>query len=144
MKKTFKKGYFAIAVLLFLVEVIIALFVKDNFIRPYFGDVLVVILIYCFVQSFFNIGVLQLAIGVLAFSFLIEFLQYVNFIEILGLEKSKLASTLIGNSFSWKDIIAYLAGIIIVLLIENYRSTHHFFGNNNLIGSPSSKITSSK
>jgi hypothetical protein len=144
MKQTFNKGYFAIAVLLFLVEVIIALFVEDNFIRPYFGDVLVVILIYFFIQSFFQIRVLPLAIGVLAFSFLIEFLQYVNFIEILGLEKSKLASTLIGNSISWKDFIAYVAGILIVLLVENYRLNHHFFGNNNLIGSPSSKATSSK
>ena len=32
---------------LFVVETLIALFVRDAFIRPYMGDVLVVILIYC-------------------------------------------------------------------------------------------------
>ena len=31
---------------LFIVETLIALFVRDAFIRPYMGDVLVVILIY--------------------------------------------------------------------------------------------------
>ena len=37
---------------LFIVETLIALFVRDAFIRPYMGDVLVVILIYCFVRIF--------------------------------------------------------------------------------------------
>ena len=39
----FNKTYFLLTILLFCTEVIIALFVHDNFIRPYFGDVLVVI-----------------------------------------------------------------------------------------------------
>lgn len=37
---------------LFIVETLIALFVRDAFIRPYMGDVLVVILIYCFARIF--------------------------------------------------------------------------------------------
>lgn len=37
---------------LFIVETLIALFLRDAFIRPYMGDVLVVILIYCFVRIF--------------------------------------------------------------------------------------------
>ena len=37
---------------LFIVETLIALFVRDAFIRPYMGDILVVILIYCFVRIF--------------------------------------------------------------------------------------------
>jgi hypothetical protein len=117
---TFNKNYFVLAILIFVIEVLIALFVRDRFVRPYLGDVLVVILIYCFVQSFFNLPVFVLAILVLAFAFTIEFLQYLNIVEKLGLEKSKIASTVMGTSFAWIDMLAYMAGIIIVLVVEKY------------------------
>lgn len=116
----FNKNYFGLAVLIFTLEVLIALFVRDSFIRPYFGDVLVVILIYCFVRSFFRIPVFVLAMGVLAFSFTIEFLQYLHIVDKLGLKESAIARTVIGTSFAWNDILAYIAGIAIVLLVEKY------------------------
>lgn len=114
----FNKIYFLLTILLFCTEVIIALFVHDNFIRPYFGDVLVVILIYCFIQTFFNLSKIKTAIYVLLFAFLIETLQYFNFITFLGLEKNKVAKTVIGNSFSFHDLLAYVVGILITLGIE--------------------------
>ena len=114
----FNKTYFLLTILLFCTEVFIALFVHDNFIRPYFGDVLVVILIYCFIQTFFNLSKIKTAIYVLLFAFLIETLQYFNFITFLGLEKNKVAKTVIGNSFSFHDLLAYVAGILITLGIE--------------------------
>ena len=118
---TLNKKYIFFAIILFITEVFIAIFVRDNFVRPYLGDVLVVILLYCFLRSFLHVPVLALAISVLIFSFLIEFLQYLNIVEKLGLEHSELANTLIGNSFAWQDIIAYIAGFAIVLLVEKYR-----------------------
>jgi len=114
----FHKNYFLIAILLFAVEVLIALFVHDTIIRPYIGDVIVVILVYCFVKSFFDLAVLPTAVGVLLFAFGIETLQYFNFIAILGLENSKLATTLVGNSFAWIDMLTYVIGIIIVIIAE--------------------------
>lgn len=117
---TFNKNYFGLAVLIFIIEALIALFVRDNFIRSYFGDVLVVILMYCFVMSFFNLPVLTVAIGVLIFSFIIEFLQYCKIVNILGLEKSSLARTVIGTSFAWLDILSYVAGFVFVLAVEKY------------------------
>lgn len=114
----FNKTYFLLTILLFCTEVFIALFVHDNFIRPYFGDVLVVILIYCFIQTFFNLSKTKTAIYVLLFAFLVETLQYFNFISFLGLENNRLAKTVIGNSFSFHDLLAYVAGIIIVLGVE--------------------------
>ena len=119
MKLTFNKYYFALAVLLVITEVLIALYVTNNFIRSYFGDVLVVILIYCFVKSFMNLPVLPLAIGVLIFAFASEFLQYLKIVEILGLQKSALARTVIGTSFAWLDLLAYAAGIAVVLVVEH-------------------------
>jgi len=117
---TFNKNYFGLAILIFTIEVLIALFVRDNFVRPYLGDVLVVILIYCFVKSFLRMPVFTLAILVLVFSFTIEFLQYLNIVEKLGLQKSAIARTVIGTSFVWIDLVAYMAGIAIILVIEKY------------------------
>jgi hypothetical protein len=115
---TFNKIYFGLATLLFAIEVLIALFVRDNFVRPYLGDTLVVMLLYCFVKSFLDLPVVMLAMGVLAFSFIIELLQYVHIVEKLGLENSTIASTVIGTSFAWNDILAYIGGIVITLIVE--------------------------
>jgi len=117
---TFNKNYFGFAILIFFIEVLIALYINDSFVRPYLGDVLVVILIYCFLKSFLKLPVLTAAIAVLVFSFTIEFLQFLNIVEKLGLEKSKIARTVIGTSFSWIDLLTYIIGITIVLIIEKY------------------------
>ena len=61
-----------------------------------------------------------MAIFVLVFSFAIEFLQYLNILQVIGLEKSKIARTLMGYSFEWIDLLAYTVGISIVLVVEKY------------------------
>jgi hypothetical protein len=114
----FNKRYFALAVLLFAIEVLIALFAHDDIIRPYVGDVLVVILIYCFVKSFFDTPVLKTALFVLLFAFTVEGLQYLNIVNRLGLKDSKVAAVIIGSSFSWIDIVTYIIGIGFVLFFE--------------------------
>lgn len=117
---TFNKNYFGLASLIFGIEVLIAFYVTDNFVRPYLGDVLVVILIYCFLKSFLKLPVLVAALLVLAFSFAIDYLQFLHIVEKLGLEKSKMARTVIGTSFGWIDLLAYIVGIAIVLIVEKY------------------------
>ncbi|MGX7666761.1 ribosomal maturation YjgA family protein [Flavobacterium pedocola] len=118
---TFNRTYFLLATLIFNTEVMIALFVKDTFIRPYFGDVLVVILIYCFVKSFLKIPVLPAVVSVLLFSYLIEMLQYFNIVEVLNLGHSKVARIVIGSSFEWLDLVAYTAGACLTLLVEKVK-----------------------
>jgi len=110
--------YFGLALLLFAIEVLIALFAHDDIIRPYVGDVLVVILIYCFVKSFFDTPVLKTALFVLLFAFTVEGLQYLNIVNRLGLKDSKVAAVIIGSSFSWIDIVTYIIGIGFVLFFE--------------------------
>ena len=114
----FNRNYFIPTILLFLIETAIALYLHDNFIRPYFGDFLVVILLYCFVKSFVNVSVWVAAGLVLLFSFAIETAQYFNMVEKLGLQHYKVAKVVLGNSFAWMDLLAYILGILIVISIE--------------------------
>ena len=118
----FNKKYFLLFCLLFIVEVLIALYVHDKIIRPYIGDLLVVILIYCFIKSFLKIKVMQAALFVLLFAFCVELLQYFTIVEKLGLQNSKVASTVIGTYFEWIDILCYIAGVCIILLTEKLRN----------------------
>lgn len=115
------KGYFLLTVLLLLTEILIALFLHDRFIRPYFGDFLVVILMYCFCRTFVKFPVTKLAISVLIFAYFVELLQYFKFINLLHLQDSKLATTILGSSFEWTDILAYTLGIILIVVIEKLR-----------------------
>ncbi|TGK34425.1 DUF2809 domain-containing protein [Leptospira kmetyi] len=119
----FELKYFLFTLLLLFTEICIALFFHDDFIRPYIGDTLVVILIYCFIKSFLNLRVIPTAISVLLFSFIVETLQYFKIVMILGLQNSKLARIIIGTSFSWEDIIAYCGGITLVISLEKYVAT---------------------
>lgn len=108
--------------LLFLIilatEVLIALYVKDAFIRPYGGDILVVILICCFVRMFFVKSPKLLALWVFLFAVAVEVAQYFDFVKLLGLEGSEFLSILLGRSYSFIDILCYLAGCIIFFICE--------------------------
>ena len=57
---------------------------------------------------------------VLVFSFGIEIAQYFNMVEKLGLQHSKIARVVLGNSFAWMDLLAYVLGILAVISIEKF------------------------
>lgn len=114
----FNLPYFIIALVLFVIELLIVKYANDQIIRPYFGDFLFVILIYCSIKSFFDTAYLKTAIGVLIFSFSLEILQYFNIVNLLGLGHSEFARTVIGTSFEWIDLIAYTLGIVFVIYME--------------------------
>ncbi|PWV50394.1 DUF2809 domain-containing protein [Chitinophaga sp. S165] len=118
MKLRFNWLYFLLALLIFAIEVLIAVYLHDGFIRPYVGDFLVVILIYCFVRSFVQAPMIQVALAVLAFSYLVETLQYFKVVKLLGLEHSRTANIVIGNYFTWTDILSYTLGIGFTILAE--------------------------
>src|SRR5690349_19273950 len=114
----FNFNYFLLATLLFITELFIGFYMHDDLIRPYGGDILVVILIYCTVKAFINTPALKTATGVLVFAFAIELLQYFNVVAILGLQHNKAARIIIGTSFSVGDLVCYTLGILIILLTE--------------------------
>lgn len=103
---------------LFMLEVLIALFVHDEFIRPYGGDILVTILICCFVRIFLPKGVRGLPIYVMIFATAVEVGQYFNYVELLGLGNIQFFRTWMGTSFSFYDLLCYAAGCVIFYIAE--------------------------
>lgn len=111
--------YLIIAALLFIAEFAIAYFLKTGFIRHVFGDFLVVILMYCFLQVIALGPVFKMACIALAIAFFVEFLQAVSFLSWMHWEDKLWARLVFGTSFSWGDILAYSLGIGFVLVVEN-------------------------
>ena len=112
------KRYLAIFLILLIIEVFIALFVHDNFIRPYIGDVLVAIVIYTFIRGIIGRKIKNLPIYIFLFGVLVEVLQYFRIVEILHLQNSRFFTILIGTSFDVKDIICYFVGTLILIFWE--------------------------
>lgn len=102
--------------LIFAIEVAIALFFRDPWIRPLLGDVLVVMVIAYAIHAFVAIPFRKIAIGTLIFAYSIEFLQGLHLIEILGWQNSQLAHLTLGSTFDWRDLIAYTIGITIAIV----------------------------
>src|SRR5215510_11987380 len=127
MKFGFYKKYVILSIVLFVVEISIALFIHDRLIRPFVGDMLVVILIFTICRSFIKANHFRLAFCVLIFSFAIEIGQYFNLVSILGVQHIKLARIIIGTTFDFHDLLAYSAGILLIFIIgflAKYRSGH--------------------
>ena len=121
----FNSRYFALALLILVVEILIAIYVHDSFIRPYIGDLLVVIFIYCFLKSFVSLSTSKAALYVLLFSYFVETLQYFRIVQYLGFQRNDLARIIIGTSFDWKDILMYTIGIVTVVIIESVFSSEN-------------------
>ena len=120
MKLKFNYIYFIIFIVLFVIEALIATLIKQGFIRSIFGDYLVVILLYCFIKSFIKGKSINIAIGVLIFAYVIEFLQLTNLLEVVNLQENKVAKLVLGNTFQFGDLIAYTLGISTIIII-NYK-----------------------
>ena len=125
MKKT-RLTYAALFLLTLLTEVLIALFVRDAFVRPYVGDMLVTLLICCFARIFFPSGVKLLPVYVFIFASAVEVGQYFDIVKLLGLENNTFLSVMLGRTFSLADILCYAAGCILFFGVEK---TVNYFVN---------------
>lgn len=110
---------YAIAFLVILaLEVLIALFVRDRFIRPYGGDILVTVLICCFGRIFFPRKVRLLPLWVFIFAAAVELGQYFDFVSLMGLGDIAFFRILLGSTFSFADLVFYAVGCLIFALCE--------------------------
>ena len=118
MKKARVLYGIAFSVLL-AVEILIALFVRDAFVRPYVGDVLVVVLLCCLIRTVFPGGTLFLSFYVFLFASAVEVGQYFDYASLLGLQGSRFFRTLLGSTFSVADLICYAVGCALFFVVEN-------------------------
>lgn len=116
MRFRFSRKLFVVSMVLFLILLGIAVFVSDSFIRPFLGDVLVIVWLYLFVSSFLMCHRLPLSLAVLAFAFFVEALQFIKLVDRLDIQ-NKIIRVAIGSVFDWKDLCAYVLGFACVLLI---------------------------
>lgn len=117
------KNYLIPAFALFIVEVLIAQYLRDSFVRPYGGDFLVVIMLYCLLRGFSEISVKNAVFGVLLFSFAIELTQYFKLINLLTTGENYVLSVVLGSHFEWLDILAYCLAAIGIVLFEKAKKS---------------------
>ena len=110
--------YAVVTLILLMAEVLIALYVHDDFIRPYVGDILVVIVIYTFIRIIVPEKCRLLPLYIFIFATGVELLQLANITEILGVEDNQFLKTLIGSVFDIKDIVCYAVGCVILCVYE--------------------------
>ncbi|MBB6371380.1 DUF2809 domain-containing protein [Chryseobacterium shigense] len=126
MKLQFSLKYLILTIIIFLIEVLIATKLAHIFlVRAYLGDVIVVMLLYTFVKSFVKINNEKLILGILFFSCIVEFAQYFTIAEKLGFRSGSLMYIVIGNSFSWIDILCYAAGCLLLFLWVKLKPSKH-------------------
>ena len=102
--------YFLICCSLMAVEICIAIFVHDSFIRPYVGDMLVTLLLCCMARVLIPDRVRLLPLYVFLFAACVEIGQYFDVVALLGLEDNRLISIALGRTFSWLDLVCYAVG----------------------------------
>lgn len=113
MKRRFK--YLAAFFVVLVIEILIGVFIRDNFIRPYVGDMLVTVLLCCLCRII--IPRLSPAIPVFLFAAGVEGIQWFGLTEKLGLQGTVLG-IIIGSTFDWKDIFCYAMGCLAFAIIE--------------------------
>lgn len=119
-----RRFYCGAAALLLAAEVCIALFVHDAFVRPYLGDVLVILLLYCLGRGVLEIRGSWLVPGVTALGVLAEGLQALRLADRLGLGPASPLRIILGSTFDWADLLCYLAGGLILALWEMKKARH--------------------
>ena len=108
--------YILAFLILLIVEIIIALFVHDSIVRPYIGDMLVVILMYTLIRGFVKKSIKFLPVYLFLFASLVELAQYFHIVEVLHLQDNKFVLTIIGSSFDIKDIVCYLIATAFLII----------------------------
>ncbi|MEZ5961025.1 MAG: DUF2809 domain-containing protein [Hyphomonadaceae bacterium] len=110
--------YGATAIALFAIEVLIALFVRDDFVRPYVGDVLAVAFVYASLRALTPLGFAKAIALTLAVALGVEVSQALGLLGFLGLADNQLARIVLGGVFDWHDLMAYAAGGAVVAAVE--------------------------
>ena len=106
--------FFLATLIVFATELAIAQF-ADGFVRNFMGDVLVVILLFCAIQSVLAYSKWRTAIAVLIFAIGVELAQYAQIPAKLGIDRHSSLGIAAGATFDWLDVAAYALGTLFIL-----------------------------
>ena len=108
--KTRRILYLIIFCGLLALEMGIALFINDAFVRPYVGDMLVTLLLCCLCRLIVPDKVRLLPVYVFIFAACVEIGQYFDLVALFGLAENRIISIALGRTFSWMDLVCYAIG----------------------------------
>ena len=97
-------------------EVCIALFVHDRFVRPYLGDVLAVVTVYCGARIVFPQRFAWLSAAVMVLAVGVELLQLTDFSSLFG--AGSFMAVLLGSTFDLHDLLCYAIGGIVCVICD--------------------------
>lgn len=97
-------------------EVCIALFVHDSFVRPYLGDVLAVVTVYCGARIVFPQRFGWLSAAVMALAVGVELLQLTNLSALFG--EGSFMAVLLGSTFDPHDLLCYAVGGTVCVICD--------------------------
>ena len=121
MGETVRLSYLLAAFVVLGIEVAIALYMHDALIRPYVGDALAVVLVYLGLRGICQISVERAALIAFLVAVAIEFGQYLDILDKLGLAHNQIARIVLGTGFDPMDFVAYAAGALAMLAFETFR-----------------------
>lgn len=104
--------YAAGACILLAAEILIALFVRDSFVRPYGGDILVTVLLCCLLRAVFLFWIPYLPLGVFLFAAAVEFAQALGIASLIP-HSWTAVRIIVGSSFSVWDLVCYAVGCVL-------------------------------
>jgi hypothetical protein len=118
IKRKARVVYVIAAGTLLVLEIYIALFVRDSFVRPYLGDALVVMLVYSTLMALTSLRAIPALLITLLLSLIVEISQFLELVNLLGWQKNRLAQLVLGTSFSWEDLVMYCLGGLVIYILE--------------------------
>ena len=104
--------YAAAAVLLLFAEIWIALYVRDDFLRPFGGDILVTLLLCCLLRAVIAGRIPYLPLWVFLFAAAVECAQGLGITALIP-EGWTVVRIAVGSSFSFWDLVCYAVGCLL-------------------------------
>ena len=110
LRVSFRASFLLSSLLLLGVLSLIALYVRDAFVRPFLGDVLSVVWLYLTLRVLVQGPPRLLAAGCVALACLVELGQWANLSTHLGVQDHEVWGTVLGATFDPLDLLAYAVG----------------------------------
>ena len=118
-----RRPYLLAAAALAAAIVLIALFVRDDFIRPYGGDVLVTAFLCAAVRTVLPRRPRLLPLWVFLFAAAVEIGQFFGLVDRLGLGGIPFFRIALGTTFSLADLLCYAVGCALFWAVEHRART---------------------